>query len=89
MPSVVAGNLAKFSQHEQLRRYLTGTGERILVEASPLDRIWGIGLTRADPDAGDPANWRGLNLLGFALMRVRAELRTAGRPDSDGAGEAQ
>lgn len=71
---VVAGNLAKFSQDEALRTFLLGTGERVLVEASPLDRIWGIGLTRDDPAAADPARWRGLNLLGLALMEVRGRL---------------
>ena len=74
-PAVVAGNLAKFTQHPALRTFLIGTGERILVEASPLDRIWGIGLARDDPAASDPARWRGLNLLGFALMNVRGALR--------------
>jgi ribA/ribD-fused uncharacterized protein len=48
---------------------------RVLVEASPVDRIWGIGLTREDPAALDPVRWRRLNLLGFALMRVRESLR--------------
>ena len=71
---VVAGGTAKFGQHPELRRFLTGTGDRVLVEASPVDRIWGIGLTATDPDAADPARWKGLNLLGFALMRVRARL---------------
>ncbi|MEE6257168.1 NADAR family protein [Plantactinospora sonchi] len=73
---VVAGNLAKFGQHPELRAYLLGTRERVLVEASPIDRIWGIGLAADDPRAGDPARWRGLNLLGFALMRARAQLTT-------------
>jgi ribA/ribD-fused uncharacterized protein len=71
---VVAGNLAKFGAHQDLRAFLLGTGDRILVEASPLDRIWGIGMSRDDPDATDPSRWRGLNLLGEALMRVRAQL---------------
>lgn len=71
---VVAGNLAKFRQHPELGAFLAGTGERVLVEASPMDRIWGIGLTREDPRAADPARWRGHNLLGFALMEVRARL---------------
>jgi ribA/ribD-fused uncharacterized protein len=74
VPIVVAGNLAKFGQHQALRTFLLGTGRRVLVEASPVDRIWGIGLTRDDPAATDPARWRGLNLLGFALMRVRETL---------------
>lgn len=72
---VVAGNLAKFGQHPHLRAFLLGTGERILVEASPVDRVWGIGLAGDDPAAADPARWRGLNLLGFALMAVRDRLR--------------
>jgi ribA/ribD-fused uncharacterized protein len=74
-PIVVAGNMAKFGQHAALRTFLLGTRERILVEASPIDRIWGIGLTRDDPAATDPRQWRGLNLLGFALMQVRGSLR--------------
>ncbi|MFY1618750.1 NADAR family protein [Micromonospora sp. WMMD736] len=71
---VVAGNVAKFSQHPDLGRYLSGTANRILVEASPRDRVWGIGLAATDPRAEDPAQWRGQNLLGFALMSARAQL---------------
>ena len=73
-PIVVAGNVAKFGQDPDLRAYLTGTGQRVLVEASPTDWIWGIGLTRDDPAAADPRRWRGLNLLGFALMEARETL---------------
>ena len=72
---VVAGSVAKFDQHPDLREYLLNTGERVLVEASPVDQVWGIGLRATDGRAGDPARWRGLNLLGFALMRARVELR--------------
>lgn len=71
---VVEGNLAKFSQHADLRRFLLSTGDQVLVEASPVDAIWGIGLAAADPRATDPAQWAGLNLLGFALMVVRERL---------------
>ncbi|WP_333766759.1 NADAR family protein [Streptomyces sp. IBSBF 2435] len=71
---VVAGNLAKFGQDAALRSYLLGTGRRILVEASPRDRLWGIGLAASDDRATDPARWRGENLLGFALMEARARL---------------
>lgn len=71
---VVAGNTAKFSQHEELGRFLVETGDRVLVEASPLDRVWGIGLTADDPRASDPAQWLGLNLLGVALTEVRSKL---------------
>jgi ribA/ribD-fused uncharacterized protein len=71
---VVAGNLAKFGQSDQLRAILLATGDAILVEASPTDRIWGIGLAASDPRAADPATWRGKNLLGFALVAARAQL---------------
>jgi ribA/ribD-fused uncharacterized protein len=59
------------------RRSLVGTAERVLVEASPVDRIWGIGLADDDARASQPAAWRGLNLLGFALTDVRAALSAA------------
>lgn len=65
---VVRGNVAKFGQHDELGRFLVGTGRRVLVEASPRDRIWGIGVTASDERATDPASWRGSNLLAFALM---------------------
>ncbi|RSK46619.1 NADAR family protein [Hymenobacter perfusus] len=71
---VVRGNAAKFGQHPALRDYLRATGSRVLVEASPVDTIWGIGLAQDHPQAADPATWRGLNLLGFALMEVRDTL---------------
>lgn len=71
---VVAGNRAKFSQHAALESFLLSTGDQVLVEASPVDAVWGIGLAAGDPRAHDPAQWAGLNLLGFALMDVRAEL---------------
>ncbi|MBU2665111.1 NADAR family protein [Actinoplanes bogorensis] len=75
---VVSGNRAKFGQHDALRDFLLTSGDRVLVEASPLDRIWGIGLSRDDPAAADPRRWRGTNLLGFALMDVRESLVTVG-----------
>ncbi|MDP9791934.1 ribA/ribD-fused uncharacterized protein [Catenuloplanes nepalensis] len=71
---VVDGNVAKFEQNTAMGEYLTGTKDRVLVEASPLDRVWGIGLAADDPRAQDPRRWRGLNLLGFALMDVRQRL---------------
>jgi ribA/ribD-fused uncharacterized protein len=75
---VVTGNLAKFGQHPDLREFLLGTGNRVLVEASPLDRVWGTGLAADDPHAASPEHWAGLNLLGFALMEVRQQL--SGQP---------
>ena len=74
---VVEGNAAKFGGHDALRGFLLGTGDRLIVEASPVDRVWGIGLAASDGRAGDPRRWRGLNLLGFALMEARAALRAA------------
>ena len=71
---VTRGNLAKFSQNPALKQALLETEARTLVEASPLDRIWGIGLRSTDPRAQDPSQWLGLNLLGEDLMRVRASL---------------
>jgi len=69
------GNYLKFNQNEALKSYLVNTGNQILVETSPLDPIWGIGLTYDHADANYPEKWNGLNLLGFALMQVRDELR--------------
>lgn len=72
---VVEGNLAKFAQNPDLKDFLLGTSDRVLVEASPYDRVWGIGLAADDSAAENPALWQGLNLLGFALMEVREKLR--------------
>jgi ribA/ribD-fused uncharacterized protein len=72
---VYCGNLAKFSQDAQLRELLLGTGHRTIVEASPKDPIWGIGLSQDDPQVENPSQWQGTNWLGVALMQVRDELR--------------
>ena len=72
---VTLGNLAKFRQDSGLQAYLLGTGSDVLVEASPVDALWGIGLAQTDVLSRDPRRWKGLNLLGFALMRARAILR--------------
>lgn len=71
---VVEGNRHKFAQHAALADFLRQSGQRVLVEASPVDAIWGIGLAQDDPRAHDPAQWQGHNLLGFALMEVRKAL---------------
>jgi hypothetical protein len=71
---VVAGNTAKFGQRPQLRDFLAGTGSRVLAEASPRDRVSGIGLAAGDERAGSPERRQGLNLLGFALMEVRHQI---------------
>ncbi|MXN92831.1 DUF1768 domain-containing protein [Flavobacterium sp. Sd200] len=68
---VVKGNYYKFSQNQSLKDFLLNTGNRVIVEASPVDAIWGIGLAADNPDCYNPEKWRGDNLLGFALMEVR------------------
>ena len=72
---VLTGNFQKFLQNPKLKDFLLRTGDKILVEASPRDRIWGIGMGKANENAENPTAWRGANLLGFALMEVRDELR--------------
>ncbi|MEO8694873.1 MAG: NADAR family protein [Acidimicrobiales bacterium] len=73
---VVAANRAKFTACPELGLYLTQhTGHKVLVYASPGDHFWGIGVAPNDIRARKPTEWLGKNLLGFALMEVRDELR--------------
>jgi hypothetical protein len=65
------GNILKFEQNEDLRAQLLMTAKTLLVEASPYDKIWGIGLAENHPDAQDPTKWRGQNLLGEILTDIR------------------
>lgn len=65
---------AKFAQNEEPRKLLLETGERILVEASPYDKIWGIGMGENEDGVENEANWKGLNLLGKVLMQVREKI---------------
>ena len=71
---VTEGNAHKFTQNLALGEFLPSTGDLVLVEASPVDPVWGIGLAADDDDARNPLHWRGENLLGFALMDVRDKL---------------
>lgn len=71
MDIVIQGNRLKFSQNEELKTFLLNTKQRVLVEASPVDEIWGVGLSKDSDKIENPDTWRGLNLLGFALMEVR------------------
>ncbi|XP_063414797.1 uncharacterized protein LOC134696776 [Mytilus trossulus] len=71
---VKKGNMAKFSQNEKLREELVSTYPKLLVEASPHDQVWGIGLAADDPKIFDVNNWRGSNLLGKIITEVRDEL---------------
>ncbi len=79
---VLRGNLAKFSQNPELYAFLEGTGESILVEGSPFDDIWGVKLGIDDPRISNPNEWKGENLLGFALMETRDILKSKPEQES-------
>ena len=72
---VYEGNLAKFSQNEDLKEEMLSTGNRIFVEASPFDNIWGIGMSEDSEGIENPSFWLGLNLLGQALTLVKQEIQ--------------
>lgn len=72
---ILNGNYLKFTQNPELREFLLSTGDSVLVEASPYDGIWGIKMSQTDENVLNPCRWRGENLLGFALMEVRDEIR--------------
>ena len=72
---VKEGNFHKFSQNKKLRSYLLNTADAVLVEANPVDEVWGIGLLPDSKFIKNPYAWNGLNLLGFALMEVREYLK--------------
>lgn len=67
--------LAKFTQNPELKRALLDTGNAVLAEAAVNDKIWGIGLSMSDPKRLDPSEWKGQNLMGYALMLVREKIR--------------
>lgn len=71
---MLKGNLAKFSQNEHLKRLLSETAGATLVEASPTDKKWGIGMSKTHPDALNRNKWKGLNLMGKVLETVRKQL---------------
>lgn len=73
---VKAANYYKFTQNEELLNVLLNTNDSIIVEASPFDKIWGIGLDSQNSRSKNPDQWRGENLLGFILMELRNELGT-------------
>lgn len=77
--TVVQGNYLKFTQDDDLKRMLFGTANKIIVEASPYDKIWGIGLGPHDDRVLNEANWDGQNLLGKAIMEVRDRIRFENR----------
>ncbi|AOZ04200.1 GTP cyclohydrolase (plasmid) [Cupriavidus sp. USMAHM13] len=74
---VTVGCREKFRQNPRLAEELIATSGTVLVEASPYDRIWGVWLAWNDPRILDSSRWRGMNLLGNALMRVRDDSNVA------------
>ncbi len=71
---VKEANYFKFSQNPALKDFILSTKDKTIVEASPNDRIWGIGMAQDHKDILNPKKWRGQNLLGFALMEIRDTL---------------
>jgi ribA/ribD-fused uncharacterized protein len=74
MDIVTQASYAKFSQNESLKQMIIETKDRELVEASPHDKVWGVGLAEDNDSIVNPAKWRGLNLLGKALMKARERI---------------
>lgn len=72
---IYKGLLAKFQQNMDLKQMLFETGDSIIAECAVRDTIWGIGLSMKDPKRFNMNEWKGTNLLGFALMAVRKELK--------------
>lgn len=72
---VLQGNLEKYRQNPELRAKLLATGNDKFVEASPEDKIWGIGMRQTDKGVENPKNWKGLNLLGEVITQVREMIR--------------
>lgn len=72
---VVAGLIEKFNQNQELKDMLLATNDLHIVEASPVDFIWGIGMAENHPDIMDKSKWKGQNLLGEALMKTRSIIR--------------
>jgi hypothetical protein len=75
MGIVYKGNYAKFTQNPELKKEMLSTGNKIFVEASPEDSIWGIYMDENETGIDDPKNWGGHNLLGWALTLVKHELQ--------------
>ena len=68
---MLTAQLAKYTQNQIHRDFLIATGDRRLVEGSPYDSVWGVGVAFTDPKIDDMKNWKGDNLLGEALMATR------------------
>lgn len=66
----------KFTQNQSLLKVLMATGNTKFIEASPFDKIWGIGLTEEDAKKTPEENWLGTNFLGIVLTQLRDDLRS-------------
>lgn len=75
---VYRGNVLKFSQNPEMKEVLLATKDKIIVESSPYDCIWGIKMRMSHEGVEDPNNWMGTNLLGFALMNARKTIKEQG-----------
>jgi len=71
---VKPGLVAKFTQNPELNKELIETRGRLLVEASPSDHVWGVGLPANCPTIEDTKTWKGFNFLGFLLTDLRVEM---------------
>lgn len=72
---VYEGNYAKFTQNQSFKESLLATGDRLMVETSPIDKIWGIGLGERGPKKYDRNAWQGTNWLGEVLTKVREDIK--------------
>lgn len=72
---VLKGNMAKFTQNADLKKLLLATDDKIMVEASPYDKIWGIGMHFDDCGIENPKNWKGTNWLGEVLNKVKENIK--------------
>lgn len=77
---VFTGNYLKFTSSEELKETILRTGNSLLVEASPYDKIWGIGLSMSDSRKEDESLWRGQNLLGICITAVREKIKKEMNP---------
>jgi ribA/ribD-fused uncharacterized protein len=75
---VYMANISKFMENQEHLRYIITDAADMIVEASPEDTIWGIGMGQGDPDIMDESKWKGQNLLGKVCMEVRDYLRNPG-----------
>lgn len=72
---MIEGLLCKFRQNKTLEKILLDTNDKIIVEASLYDIVWGVGMSVDDPNIEDPSKWKGKNLLGITLMKTREILK--------------